>query len=69
MKKTTYHSKPKRQPPTEITLEIREKVIGYFLTNKNNTVPAISEVLDLSINLVTRVINKYLEEKIPRDRK
>lgn len=68
MKKTIYHSKP-RQPPTEITLEMREKIIGYFLTNKNNTVPDISNALELSISIVARVINKYLEEKFPKDRK
>ena len=64
---TTYHSKPKRDPPTEITAEMREKVIDYFLTNNNNTIPAISKALDLTISIVSRIINKYLDEKFKRD--
>jgi len=65
----TYHSKPKRDPPTEITAEMREKVIDYFSTNNNNTIPAIAKALDLTISIVSRIINKYLDEKFKRDRK
>lgn len=53
---TTYRFK---KPLTD---EVKSAIIEYFLTHKNNTMPAIAKEFGVSSYTVSRVIDEYYKK-------
>jgi len=54
----------KNSPIKEVvTPDIEQKIINFFITEKNNSVSRISRELNVPAYNVSRAINKYLKEK------
>lgn len=48
------------------TEEDRGKVIDYYLSNTNNTVPAIKKALGYGTAFISNAIDKYFNEKFKK---
>lgn len=58
--KTTSHSKKKPNKPAGVmTPYLEEQIVGYFLSNKNNTLQVMSDKFGVSIYLVGKAIDNY----------
>ena len=47
-----------------MTEDLKNKIIEYFLSNKNNTAPAIAEYFEIKTQSVNCVLNKYFKTLI-----
>lgn len=60
MKMTTYHSNNK--PREFITDEVSNKILDYFLNNKENGSRVIAKELSLKESTVNRVLTGYFQK-------
>lgn len=49
---------------SKVSDENKIKIINHWLYNKNNSVPQIALLYDLSHHLVHKIIDNYLKSKI-----
>lgn len=55
--------KKKKAPKTEISDDLRERVITYWETHTNNTIPDIMKEFEITEAVGHSIINRYFRER------